>query len=545
MSSVFLKILNMSITASWLILAVALLRLFLKKAPKWVNCLMWALVGVRLVCPFSFKSVTSLIPSAQTVPADIAAAESPGVNTGIGAVNEAVNPVLTSAFGTTGTGANPMQAALTAAAAVWLAGIAVMLVYAAVSFLKMKRTVRAAAPTDGRAMACDEIETPFILGVLKPLIYVPSALRGDTLKYVLDHEGAHLQRRDHIWKPLGFLLLAVYWFNPLCWLAYALLCRDIETACDEKVIRGLDKDGISAYSQALLDCSVKRTRFAACPLAFGEVGVKQRVKSVLNYKKPAFWIVAVAVILCVGLCVCLMTDPISAAEKAPADRPPEPTAQDEPSMDIPSEKTTAEEPAVTEKPRSVTKPKQEEPATVAPTTEPSTTEPTTAKPAETTTVPSTDRTTESISQTTTAKTTEAPTTQPTEQTTSRPKEETTQEVKTTAGQPAKKALNYYDYSRGNVNAIIGQPDFGYGTDEYLLTAVYYAYHNSDLNSYYGYGFEISYGNVADYGASYGAGMYGSYQGSADCVISIQGDRYLFHCAKNYSGKWYVSSYEAD
>ena len=532
MSAVFLKVLNMSITASWLILAVVLLRLFLKKAPKWVNCLMWALVGVRLVCPFSLRSVTSLIPSAQTVPADIASAENPAVNTGINAVNEAVNPVLSSAFGANNAVADPMRTALTAAAAVWLAGIAVMLVYAAASFLKMKKTVRAAVPTDGRTMMCDEIETPFILGVLKPLIYVPSALQGDTLKYVLDHEAAHLRRRDHVWKPLGFLLLAVYWFDPLCWLAYALLCRDIETACDERVIRDMDKNSVSAYSQALLDCSVKRTRFAACPLAFGEVGVKQRVKSVLNYKKPAFWIVPVAVLLCVGLCVCLMTDPISAAEKVPADGPPEPTAQTEASPELPTEKTTAEEPAVTGKPKSVTKPKQEEPATVAPTTEPSTTEPTTAKPAETTTVPRTDRTTESISQTTTAKTTEAPTTQPTEQTTSRPKEETTQEVKTTAGQPAKKALNYYDYSRGNVNAIIGQPDFGYGTDEYLLTAVYYAYHNSDLNSYYGYGFEISYGNVADYGASYGAGMYGSYQGSADCVISIQGDRYLFHCAKN-------------
>ena len=384
MNAVFLKVLNMSITASWLILAVVLLRLFLKKAPKWVNCLMWALVGVRLVCPFSLRSVTSLIPSAQTVPADIASAENPAVNTGINAVNEAVNPVLSSAFGSNNAVADPMRIALTAAAAVWLAGIAAMLVYAAASFLKMKKTVRAAVPTDGRTMMCDEIETPFILGVLKPLIYVPSALQGDTLKYVLDHEAAHLRRRDHVWKPLGFLLLAVYWFDPLCWLAYALLCRDIETACDERVIRDMDKNSVSAYSQALLDCSVPRTRFAACPLAFGEVGVKQRVKSVLNYKKPAFWIVPVAVLLCVGLCMCLMTDPISAAEKVPADGPPEPTAQTEASPELPTEKTTAEEPAVTGKPKSVTKPKQEEPATVAPTTEPSTTEPTTAKPAETT-----------------------------------------------------------------------------------------------------------------------------------------------------------------
>ena len=374
MNAVFLKVLNMSITASWLILAVVLLRLFLKKAPKWVNCLMWALVGVRLVCPFSLRSVTSLIPSAQTVPADIASAENPAVNTGINAVNEAVNPVLSSAFGANNAVADPMRIALTAAATVWLAGIAVMLVYAAASFLKMKKTVRAAVPTDGRTMMCDEIETPFILGVLKPLIYVPSVLQGDTLKYVLDHEAAHLRRRDHVWKPLGFLLLAVYWFDPLCWLAYALLCRDIETACDERVIRDMDKNSVSAYSQALLDCSAPRTRFAACPLAFGEVGVKQRVKSVLNYKKPAFWIVPVAVLLCVGLCMCLMTDPISAAEKAPADGSPEPTAQDEPSMDIPSEKTTAEEPTAAQTPP-VTEPPREEPATVAPTTEPSTTEP--------------------------------------------------------------------------------------------------------------------------------------------------------------------------
>ena len=209
------------------------------------------------------------------------------------------------------TSVNPLQVIIPIAAAVWIAGIVIMLAYALVSYLKLKKTVSVCVPIKEGILSCDEVKAPFILGVLRPVIYVPSSMQGETLDYVLRHETAHLQRRDHWWKPLGFLLLSVYWFNPLCWIAYILLCRDIEMACDEKVIRDMDKGDMAAYSQALLDCSFPRKRIAACPLAFGEVGVKERVKGVLNYKKPAFWIILIAVIACIVLAICLMTNPSS------------------------------------------------------------------------------------------------------------------------------------------------------------------------------------------------------------------------------------------
>ena len=312
MSAVFLKILNMSITASWLILAVILARLLLKKAPKWTACLLWTMVAIRLICPISFESVFSLIPSGETIPSDIAMVRSPAISSGITIVNEAVNPLLSASFTPDPTSsANPLQIVIPVAALVWVAGIAALLIYALVSYLKLKKTVSASLPLEGRIMVCDEVKAPFILGVFRPVIYVPSSMRGETLDHVIRHETAHLQRRDHWWKPLGFLLLTVYWFNPLCWIAYILLCRDIEMACDERVIRDMDKDGMAAYSQALLDCSFPRRRIAACPLSFGEVSVKERVKGVLNYKKPAFWIIAAAVIVCAALAICLMTDPFS------------------------------------------------------------------------------------------------------------------------------------------------------------------------------------------------------------------------------------------
>ena len=314
MSAVFLKILNMSITASWLILAVILARLLLKKAPKWVACLLWGLVAVRLICPFSLESVFSLIPSRETIPANIAEQHEPAITSGIAIVNEAVNPVITESFTPAPTNsANPLQIVIPVAAIIWIAGIVIMLAYALFSYLKIKKTVSVCMPAGERILACDEVKAPFILGMFKPVIYVPSSMSGKTLEHVIRHEKAHLQRHDHWWKPLGFLLLSVYWFNPLCWIAYILLCRDIEMACDEKVIRDMDKDDLAAYSQALLDCSFPRRRIAACPLAFGEVGVKDRVKGVLNYKKPAFWIIVVAITACIVIGVCFLTNPAGTA----------------------------------------------------------------------------------------------------------------------------------------------------------------------------------------------------------------------------------------
>ena len=317
MSTIFLKILNMSLAAGWLILAVIVLRLLLKKAPKWVSCLLWALVAIRLLVPFSIESALSLIPSSEVVSTSIVSNEAPSVNTGFKIVNEAVNPVISTTFAPpVESSVTPMAVIVSIAAAAWIVGMIAMLVYALVSFLKLKKQVSASTPvnvktfeTNRTVMACDDIKSPFILGIFKPVIYIPSNLDLKTAQYVCAHENAHLRRRDNWWKPLGFALLSVHWFNPLVWIAYVLLCRDIEAACDEKVIKDKDRNYMADYSQALLDCAMERKRISACPVAFGETGVKGRVKGILNYKKPAFWIIIVALVITAVVAVCFLTNP--------------------------------------------------------------------------------------------------------------------------------------------------------------------------------------------------------------------------------------------
>ncbi len=310
MSTVFLKILNLSYSASWLILAVLIVRLLLKKAPKWINCLLWALVAVRMILPFSLESAMSLLPSKEVLPADIQSTDVPHIESGIYAINNTVNPVIADTFAPAEVSSvNPMQVVVSVLCIVWVAGILAMTLYAFISYLKIKRSVREAAILEKGIMECDDVKSPFILGIFRPVIYVPSGMDSETLELVLAHEKAHMKRRDYIWKPLGYALLSVYWFNPLSWIAYILLCRDIESACDEKVIRDKSSDYMAAYSQALLDCSIQRRRIAACPVAFGETGVKMRIKNVLSYKKPAFWIILASLAVCVVLAVCFLTDP--------------------------------------------------------------------------------------------------------------------------------------------------------------------------------------------------------------------------------------------
>ncbi len=317
MQTVFLHLFNMSITASWLALAVILLRLCLKKAPKAITVALWALVGVRLLFPFSVESIFSLIPSRETVPTDILYAQTPTIQSGIPAVNTIVNPILSETLAPTPSDSvNPMQVVTSVACTVWLIGVAAMLVYTALSYLRLYRKVREASPREQNVLLCDRIGTPFILGIVKPRIYLSSGMNGADIPYVLAHERAHLKRRDHLWKPLGFLLLTVYWFNPVLWIAYILLCRDIETACDEKVLATLGTEIKKPYADALINCSVKRQTgarktVAACPLAFGEGSVSLRVKSVLHYKKPAVWLIALAVAASAILAVCFLTDPKS------------------------------------------------------------------------------------------------------------------------------------------------------------------------------------------------------------------------------------------
>ena len=311
MAAVFLKLLNLSISASWLVLAVLVLRLVSKRSPKWMNVLLWGIVALRLVLPFSVESALSLIPSAETVsPAAVQFAPAPTITSGVSVIDNAVNPSLSEHFSAVPTASvNPLYVWTEIAGWVWLIGLGAMLLYALVSYLRLRRRVSVSLPIQDHIYLCDAISSPFILGVVKPHIYLPSGLDEVQRQNVLSHERAHLARRDHWWKPLGFALLAVYWFNPVLWLAYALLCRDIELACDERVIRTMDESAVKTYSTVLLACSMLRKAAITCPLAFGEVGVKERVKNALHYKKPAFWVVAASVAVCVVVAVCFLTNP--------------------------------------------------------------------------------------------------------------------------------------------------------------------------------------------------------------------------------------------
>lgn len=310
MSDLFLKIVNMSISASWLVVAVLILRLVLKKAPKWVNVLLWGIVAVRLICPFSFESALSLIPSAETFPEKIISGPSFDVQTGITPIDNRINDYLGDRYfeGVT-VPANNGNTIMTILTIVWIIGILLLATYTIISYQRLNRKVDTAVHYKDNIFQSENVSSPFVLGIINPRIYLPFSMNEQDLEHVVAHEQAHIRRKDHWWKPLGFFLLTIHWFNPLMWLAYVLLCRDIELACDEKVIKGLSNEQRADYTQALVACSVNRRMIAACPLAFGEVGVKERVKSVMNYKKPAFWIIILAVIACVIVAVCFLTNP--------------------------------------------------------------------------------------------------------------------------------------------------------------------------------------------------------------------------------------------
>ena len=311
MAAVFLKLLNLSISASWLVLAVLVLRLVSKRSPKWMNVLLWGIVALRLMLPFSIESALSLIPSAETVsPAVVQFDPAPTITSGVEFIDNAVNPSLSESFAAAPLASvNPLYVWTYLAGWVWLIGLGAMLLYALVSYLRLRRRVSVSLCVRENIYLCDAISSPFILGVVKPRIYLPSGLDEVQRQNILAHERAHLARHDHWWKPLGFALLAVYWFNPVLWLAYTLLCRDIELACDERVIRTMDESAVKTYSTVLLACSMPRKAVITCPLAFGEVGVKERVRNALRYKKPAFWVVAASVTVCIVVAVCFLTNP--------------------------------------------------------------------------------------------------------------------------------------------------------------------------------------------------------------------------------------------
>ena len=311
MTDLFLKVLNLSFSAAWVVLAVVLARLLLKKAPRRLICALWALVALRLLFG-GIEAPFSLLPSTEIIPPESLFDQAPELHSGITSIDDVVNPIYSESLRPTpGASVNPLQVWVAVFANIWLLGMAAMAIWALLSCLRIRRQVRESVPLEPGIFLCDRIDSPFLFGLFRPNIYLPSGLEESVRSHVLAHERAHIRRRDHWWKPLGFLLLTIHWFNPALWLCYVLLCRDIELACDEQVAQHLTLPERKAYSAALLECSLKRRTIAACPLAFGEVGVKQRVKSVLNYKKPAFWIILLAVVLTIVMAVGLLTNPLS------------------------------------------------------------------------------------------------------------------------------------------------------------------------------------------------------------------------------------------
>jgi len=317
MEALFFKAVDMSLTASYIIAAVIILRIILKKAPKQIHCLLWAIVAVRLIFPFSLESNFSLIPKSDTI-GEIIIDYDPsfigGSTDNIGDFSEPVisyDPIVSPERP-----ADIMKVLPSVLTIVWLTGTAVMLIYSCVSYIILKRRVRQAVKTEDGIKQSERVDSPFILGTLKPTIYLPFNISSEDMKNVVAHERSHIARGDHLWKPLGFLLLSIYWFNPLIWVSYILLCRDIESACDERVIKHMSEDELRSYSNTLLNCGTHRTSVTLCPVAFGEIGVRSRIKNVMNYKRPVFWVILLSVVICIILSVCFLTDPKRSNEES-------------------------------------------------------------------------------------------------------------------------------------------------------------------------------------------------------------------------------------
>ncbi len=315
MGDIFLQLLNRSITAGWLILAVLCIRLFFRKIPKWANCLLWGVVAFRLACPFSIESQFSMLPSTEPIKSStIVEGEVqdyiPSIDSRLTIIQNTINPMLAESFAyPEPDSAAPFQVGLNVAGLVWAWGMILLMICAMGSAVRLHRLVREAVCVRDNIYICDAVKSPFILGIARPRIYLSSALSEGEMDYIIGHESAHLKRKDHWCKALGYLLLCIYWFNPLCWIAYSLFCKDIELACDEKAARAMTFQERKEYSKVLLSCARQRKLIMVCPLAFGEVGVRERVKSVLNYKKPTLWIVIAAVAACGILAVCFLTSP--------------------------------------------------------------------------------------------------------------------------------------------------------------------------------------------------------------------------------------------
>ncbi len=311
MEIIFLKLLNRSIAAGWLILAVLVLRFLFRKAPGWFFCALWGIVALRLLCPFSPVSPLSLLPSGETLsPYTVQFSTEPEIQSGVPALDHALNPIIQDTFAPSpGASVNPLYVWTFFAAVLWGIGAFCLLAHGLAALIRIRSRIRESVPFRDNLRLCDSINAPFILGILRPRIYLPADTDQAQLPYILAHEQAHLKRLDHWWKPLAYLLLSVYWFHPLIWVAYHLFCRDLELACDEKVIRDLSLEEKKAYSHALVSCSLQQRLVLTCPLAFGEISVKKRVNRILHYQKPALWLLAAAAAAGIITAVCFLTDP--------------------------------------------------------------------------------------------------------------------------------------------------------------------------------------------------------------------------------------------
>lgn len=305
---IFSALLNRAVAATLLILAVCVYRALSPKAPKWTRLFLWALAGLRLCLPFSIRSAWSLVPSEKILDYETAQyAAKPEITSGIAALNRAVNPAFGESFAATpAASVNPLQVWMHLAGIVWAVGVLALLLAALVSVWKLRRRVQASIELTKGVRLCDAIDTPFLLGLFRPTLYLPSQLSQQERDVVLAHEAAHKTHGDCIWKLLGYGILCAYWFYPPVWLGYALFCRDLELACDERAVKRLSLEEKKRYASVLLSCSVPCGSFPVCPLAFGEVGVKERVKRVLD-KKPAKALIALALAVCLVIGVCFLT----------------------------------------------------------------------------------------------------------------------------------------------------------------------------------------------------------------------------------------------
>ncbi len=313
----FLNHINISITASYIALAVILFRFLLKKAPKKYTCILWLLVAFRLILPnsdnmFIFTSIFSLIPSTEVLPNTLIDNTSPqfNINVGVEQIDKRINAFLDNRYAEGVTvPANTGSSLMNILGFVWIIVCIGILIYAVGSYIYLHRKTRASICVKGNTFICDYISTPFILGMVRPRILLPSALSEEESQYILAHEKAHLKRLDYVWKPIGLLLLAVHWFNPIMWISYILFCRDIELACDEYLIKNMNAEDKKTYSTVLLKFSIPKKLLSAYPLAFGEIGIRERIKAVFQYKKPAVITSILAVILCIVTALCFLANP--------------------------------------------------------------------------------------------------------------------------------------------------------------------------------------------------------------------------------------------